>query len=488
MFVPTTPSPANNVRAGVFACVATLLLAGCQGVDPETLPAVPDLDLKAYAAPIERQLTAALEAVRARPTKAAVNGDLGMMLQTYKQYEAAEIMYRRARALDPQSLRWAYLHAVTLESLGQPGPAVDALRSALEIQAYAPASVRLAELLAKLGDNDAAAAAYHTLLDAEDTPSEGYFSYGRFLLAQGRAAEAIAPLTEALAMSGDFGAVHYQLALAYRGLKKSEQAQRHFTLAETFKAHRATGSDPLLNALVSINQSAMEFVQRARSLAERGQLDEAERYINLALERDPDSFAAHASIMGLYTTRRDFQKVDAHFERARMLEPENPKLYYNLGIARAAEGRLIEAGEAFERSRALDPNAPNTHIQLALLSQRAGKPMPARAALARALELDPAHQDAHWLLGGILAAAGESQAALSHLTKAAEKRSRLQPQMLALLAQTHAVLGDGAAADAALQRAQQALSGNADPAQRKAVAAATRRLAEIREAGPREQD
>lgn len=436
-------------------------LVACGRVDPDALPPVPEISRADAAPAVQQQLDAAVAKVAARPLSASANARLAEILQIYRQFAAAEVMYRRTRMLDPDTFDWPYLHGLVLVALGRSEEAIDALRAALALRGDDPyAHFRVAELLAENGETAAAAQHYARAMASRPTPSEAHFSYGRFLLAQGDARPAVEQILAALRQSGDFGAAHYQLGMAYRNLGEETLATRHFELAEHYHGAAADSSDPVLNRLLPLNRSEQPFVDRAKRLAEAGRMDEAQRFVEMALERNPDSAPVHVSMMGLAASRGQFAAVDEHFERAIAIEPDNAKAYFNLGIARMAQRRYGDASAAFKRSLALDDTDPNTHVQLAVLVYREGRQAASERHMRAALAIDPDHSFGNWLLGELLREQGKPAAGLPYLERAVRRPHRLGGQMQVSLAQASAAVGDWDRAFAALDAAEAAASGS----------------------------
>ncbi len=84
---------------------------------------------------------------------AVANGRLGMVLQTYEQYETAAICYERARALAPDEFRWVYYLAIVQAALGKHAQAAAFFREAVRLRAdYLPAQIGLADSLLASGN------------------------------------------------------------------------------------------------------------------------------------------------------------------------------------------------------------------------------------------------------------------------------------------------------------------------------------------------
>src|SRR5262245_48465099 len=90
---------------------AVFILYFCLG--PETtgllaqgLPELPPLTVENFGPAIREQAQKAYNEARSNPRDAEANGRLGMVLQTYEQYELAATLYERARYLAPAEFRW----------------------------------------------------------------------------------------------------------------------------------------------------------------------------------------------------------------------------------------------------------------------------------------------------------------------------------------------------------------------------------------------
>ncbi len=467
-----------------LACAGFVLASSaCSPVDLDSLPAIPDVRTDKLLAGVRAQLDEAFAAVRERPGDAQANGHLAMLLQTYKQFSAADSMYRRARALEPDEFRWAYLHGTVLIAVGDPDAAIATFEQALEMRPdYVLARVRLAELLADRGDVARAGGIFDEVMTTPRPPSEAYFAHGKFLLRQGNVDHAIRSFQETLRLSGDLGVAHYQLGLAYRERGESELAERHLRLAKKHQGYSGDSADRVLNELLPLNLSEQPFVHRAKILAENGRFDEARRFIAMALERNPDSVAAHASMMGMAAREGDFSAVDEHYARAVAIEPDNAKVYFNLGIARIAEQRWIEAQRAFEKSLSLDDTDANTHVQLAILEKRGDNERLVERHLRQAVQLDPDNTLGTWLLGELLSESDRSEEAIPLLVRAADAGHRMTPLILAALAEAQLRASRLDDADATISRARADARVGQDAGVQARIDAIATRLREARQA------
>ncbi|MFK7960690.1 MAG: tetratricopeptide repeat protein [Phycisphaerales bacterium] len=481
------PAARVAVRELLAALAIGLLVgvAGCGKIDPADLPPVPAVQTDSFPPAVQEQLDAAMDAVESRPTSVRRNGELAMMLQTYRQFAVAEIMYARTRQIAPNTFKWAYLHAITLTAVGELDAAERAFARAIELDGdYDLARIRRAEVLSDLGRTDEARAAFEAVLPRMKDVSEARFAYGQFLIAEGDPAAAIEEIQAAMRISGDFGSAHYQLAVALRALGKLDEAEQQFLLAEERRTQPADGSDRYINELLPLNRNEQPFVQRAKILAEAGRLAEAREFIDLALERNPESLPAHVSMMGLAVQLNELELFETHRAQAEVIGGESPRYWYALGLARSSQQRWQESFVALERARQLDPIDPNTLVQLAIVGPEVGVNDRAReGVLRRALEIDPAHPVGNWLLGERLSGSQRAEEAVPLLRRAVEREHPARHLMYIELARALARTGDGPGANEQLDLAEALALRRADEA---ALAAARRLRAVVAEQlGPR---
>jgi len=80
---------------------------------------------------MQAQVQKAYVAARDNPGDPDLNGQLGMLMQSYQQLEFAEVCYRRALYKAPSEFRWGYYLGLVLVLSGKHEEAVTILKSAL---------------------------------------------------------------------------------------------------------------------------------------------------------------------------------------------------------------------------------------------------------------------------------------------------------------------------------------------------------------------
>ena len=114
----------------------------------QSIPPLPNVVTTGFPVRVRAQVDAAVHDAVTHPADGAASGRLGMILHTYQQLDLAEICYRRAHLLDPQTFAWAYYLTVVEEVHGEIREAIDDGRAAVKLDpANRPARMRLADAL-----------------------------------------------------------------------------------------------------------------------------------------------------------------------------------------------------------------------------------------------------------------------------------------------------------------------------------------------------
>lgn len=372
-------------RALTAALAAALLACAAQAPPP------PDPDVAAMEPAVRRKIGAARQAVIAEPESAAAWGELGMVLHAHELFADAGACYRTAADLDPDDERWPYFLAVVLSVEASDFEAARAAyRRTLELRPdYAPAHLRLGDLLAGADELEAAEAAYRRALELEPELAPAELGLGRSLLRRGRAEEAVEHLEQAQAALPRSGAALDALGRAYAQVGRVEEAREIAA-----KARGARGfdvfADPLMSAVVAREVSSTLLWPRARQALADGRLDQA-----LALLR-----------------------------RIAEQQPSDPEVHEQLGFAYSRDGKPPLAIEHLRRALALDPERHRARAQLGLLllgrgDREGGDREEAVEQLRRAAAAEPGDGELRAHLGRALAAAGRGAEAIGEFEAAA---------------------------------------------------------------------
>jgi type IV pilus biogenesis/stability protein PilW len=225
--------------------------------------------------------------------------------------------------------------------------------------AKSPVDLSFASPAAQTAQPAGLPAAHGRTRSGQDPVFNARVNRGTRLLAEGKPAEAVQVLTEAVQMNPADEDVHYDLGLA---------------------------------------------------LARLGKVDEAIQQYQEALRLLPDYVEAHNNLGNLLMRSGRVEQAIQHFEAALKTMPDYASAHNNLGTALQRTGRSNEAIEHFERAVKIKPDYWEAHFNVATSCLQAGRLTEARSELATVLRLNPSFRPAQQALASL----EPSQAAESH--------------------------------------------------------------------------
>jgi tetratricopeptide (TPR) repeat protein len=369
-------------------CLPVLLAVACEQPVSEP-PRVPEPDMTDMEPLVEKRLRETREAVLADPRSAEAWGRFGMVAHAHDLLEDAVPAYQRAQELDPTDVRWPYYLGEVLSVLGTDLEGAErALRRTLELRpGYAPAHMRLGNVLLARDRVEAAAAELELALELEPTLQPTRVALAQVRLSQGELEDSEKLLLEILAE-----APRHAQALSTLGQVFMRQGRRDEAREIAARARSAARynlySDPLMGEVDSEVRSSVVLWERAKAFFENGNYEQAARGLRLVVELQPSN-------------------ADAHLQLA--------IAYGNLGDSERARYHL-------ERTVTLDPDYVEPRIRLAIVHLDQEDPTAAVEHLRKALELDPEDPDAGWLLGKALVSAGDLRGGLASYEQARAKQ------------------------------------------------------------------
>jgi tetratricopeptide (TPR) repeat protein len=228
------------------------------------------------------------------------------------------------------------------------------------------------------------------------------FELGRAALARQEYALAVEHLTTALTLSSDADAVHYPLALAYRGLGDLAKANEHLERRAGRGSRRATAGmsipfpDPLMAALDGIIQTPQFFRERGLDAAAVGNWREAAEYYRRGVEADPN-YAAMRVNLGIALDRiGDVRGALEQYRAALDLDPRLPEAHYGLGELLERGGRDQEAIDEYEAAVTESPTFAAAHLKLADALRRTDRLDESLSQYREVLTLEPADAPARF--------------------------------------------------------------------------------------------
>jgi tetratricopeptide (TPR) repeat protein len=183
---------------------------------------------------------------------------------------------------------------------------------------------------------------------------------GNELLAQGKAAEAVETLTEAMQMKPQNEDIHYDLGLALAREGKLEEAIQQYDEALR-----------LFPNYVEAHNNVGNLLLRA------GRAEEAIGHFETALKIMPDYASAHNNLGTALQKIGQSDEALLHFQRATNLNPDYWEAHFNVGTTYLKQGRIAEARAELETVRRLQPDFQPAQSALARIE--AGETSPVLA-------------------------------------------------------------------------------------------------------------
>ena len=395
-----------------------------------------------FAPSVQEQMKSAAAKAGKYSGDAPAVGQLGRVLYTYGQFQAARNCFLRARALAPDRFEWAYLLGVVEAQLGNFHEARTAFEAAAAMRpADLPTALRLADLLERAGNYAESREILEASLGRAPGSAATHYRLGR--LATGNSAAAIGHLEAALAIEADYREALYALASAYRLEGRHEEAAEQVAVYErTDPTPRRHYDDPLIDAMDSIRAlSTQETFNQGHALQARGDLEGAMAAYGDVLEIDPGYVQAHVNLVAVHGELGNYEQAAAHYQRSVALDPSIAEAHYNYGVSRHLAGDFRNAADAFEKALAINPQDPNAHGNLGVSLDELGRASEATRHFRLAIEYSPSHPMSNFHLGRQLTERGRYQEALPYLEKAVETESEGTALHAFLLALVHRELG-----------------------------------------------
>jgi tetratricopeptide (TPR) repeat protein len=419
-------------------------------------------------------------AIQQKPDSVSSHFALGTLFTSARMLGPAEEEFRAALKIDPHFAPGALNLSQVLISEGKPQAAVacleDAVKQSPPDQAE-PVQAALGLAYAENGETERALATLRNLVASQPGSANAHFNLGLLYVRQGQSKDEEAAATEfreALRLDASidpariaFGRAlislqkysdavpilleytrhqpkdaqgFYALGLAYQALKKPDAAidsLQHaavldpkdavirFNLGMVLAGTGKTGEAiTQLQAAERINPSDPEtHNQRALLLEKAGDKERAraERAKQAALKSDSDKETAIARFneeANQYLLAGNAKVAAESYRKALQLNPQDPKLHYNLSLALDKLGDFASERQELERAVKLDPSVAVAQNQLGVLALRSGQHAEAELRFKKTLAIDPTFAEAQSNLGVLYSQEGKNADAASLFQRA----------------------------------------------------------------------
>lgn len=345
----------TRIRSGVAIAVLVLVPAVTQAAE------LPTPDLTAVEPRVRAAIEKELATAAREPDSPAAWGRLAMTLHAHQFDEEAASAYAEASRLAPGDFRWIYLRA-NVEEARDPAAAATLYRQAVELDPnYAPARIRIASSLEKVGLAADADEHYGEAARLEPDNAVAHLGLGRLALARGDVDQAIRDLERAYELSPDTQAVVAMLSRARHRAGDRDGARR--------LAQEARDLPPLLHQrdprraqvdLLAVDSES--FLRRSKTYRETGQLQASLGELRRLIELEPGNAQAHFAAAGVHDRMNRPREAAASARRALELDPD---LAGGRAVLAGALFKLGQFGEAAaEAERVLSEDPADVHMLL----------------------------------------------------------------------------------------------------------------------------
>ena len=188
-----------------------------------------------------------------------------------------------------------------------------------------------------------------------------------------------------------------------------------------------SGLEPLWRDTLKKNPSAwMARINLGRVLMAEKEDHEAIRHFDHAIQLYPDDpeTTAYRNRGISFSELREYDLSLADFNRALMINPINPDVYYHRGNLFRHRGDLAGAINDWDRAIRINPAFTDAYLNRGNASSMLGDTDGSLADFYQTIELKPDYAEAHFNLGVVLESKGEIEAALESYNRAIELNPR----------------------------------------------------------------
>jgi tetratricopeptide (TPR) repeat protein len=365
------------------------------GLQPVSLP-----DLAGMEAPAREQMQARISALRASVTASSAPrdnvgeayGEMGKLFMAATYLDAAESCFLNAQILAPDDARWPYYLGHVYKVKGPLAKSVASFERALQLKPDDMAAlVWLGEAHLSQGEAETAGPFFAQALALQPESAAARVGAGRVALAQKDHAGAAKLLEEALQREPGATAIHYPLAMAYRGLGDLAKAEAHLARQGDLEARPP---DPLMRDLDVLLQSPEAYnVRGGRELEARNWAAAAENF-RKGLALAPDDASLRHRLGTALAQMGDVRGAAEQFERVLATTPGHARAHFSLGVLLNDSRRYAEASDHFSSALKYEPGYVQARVQLAGVLARSGRPGEALAHYRQAIDANPTLTDA----------------------------------------------------------------------------------------------
>jgi tetratricopeptide (TPR) repeat protein len=165
------------------------------------------------------------------------------------------------------------------------------------------------------------------------------------------------------------------------------------------------------------------------ALRNQGELDESKKYLEKAIELDPQNGRAYFELGLLYNVQQNQGDAQQSLEKAVQKSPNESKFWYALGEIYRLQEQFEKAIKAYTRAVELDPPYLKATGKLGLLFVDAKRYDEAEALLIPAIRREPKNAVHYLYLGVVYAARNQKKNAIDNYTRFLELAPKNDPDI-----------------------------------------------------------
>jgi tetratricopeptide (TPR) repeat protein len=265
---------------------------------------------------------------------------------------------------------------------------------------------------------------YHRILDVDPDNFDALHLSGLVCHQKGISAQAIALISQAVAIQPTHPFAHGNLAMVYLACNRLDDAEACLRKALTLKpdwddGHNRLGTlfqvrgdvdqaETCFRKALELNAANAEALNNLANIRkERGDLVTAEELYKRALTLRPELAEAHDNLGAVYRRRGELGRAEECYRSALVLRPESAESHNNLGMVFQLQGRLDEAEACFHKALEYESEFAEAFCNLGDVLKELGRLDEAEAYCRSALALKPDYPGALSSLGAVLRARGD---------------------------------------------------------------------------------
>ncbi|MBU6400293.1 MAG: tetratricopeptide repeat protein [Verrucomicrobia bacterium] len=403
---PPSYRPLSRRLIAAFG-VGLLALIGFLAVDaafrhrppPVTVP-IP-ADLGRLDPQVRAYVTEKVHWVQEAPQEARREATLGLVYAVNGLWKEARLAFENAARLKPREPLAQLYVGVATQELGELVAAQDIFRQvAGRFPEFAPGYYRLGAALLRGGLVGEAGGAFERLIALAPSEWRGYAGLGDVRLRQGRFADAAQLLEQALKIDPGATEAHHLLGLAYRGLGRTNEAQRELGLGTDAKIYPMP--DAWSNMAWQHMRSLPDQFTMAADYARLGMPERGVALLETAREYHPGNPSVMHALAEAYVNAGHPDKARALLLEQVQTDPQDVSAYVQLSTCCSTLGLTNDALEFARRAVALGSNTVAPHLAAANAWLAMTNDAAALAELNLAARLDPKSARIHDQIGDVL--------------------------------------------------------------------------------------